>query len=256
MVMVMVAVLVGVFVVQGVNLEANVFRLGSHSTMQGPVVSGGGESNPSSPIRIKLGISNPPPLGKTAELVAVVTSAMDAANVEVHIAIPKGFTIISGGSPDWRGSVSQGRNVELRYVIKSVEVGDWVIEGSVKWTFDEGGSFYTDTDKISLSVSENAAYVTTRNTTDTTNPPAWNETNPPPLTEVNPPAFGNETIPPLGNETVPPSWNQTVPPPNNETNPPPMLKSATGWILRFMTSSGTVRIPPQGTIRVRSIPMG
>jgi len=142
-------------------------------------------------------------LGKTAELLAIVTSAMEADDVEVRIVIPEGFAMVSG-IPDWRGSVPRDGKVELHYVIKSVQVGSWTIEASVKCSFGEG-SFYTDHDSISLSVSEDSAYIytTTLSQTGTETPmlPSNNETN-------------NETQPP------PPDKQKQRPPPTlwgNET---------------------------------------
>jgi hypothetical protein len=173
-----VAVLIGLAVVQGVVLQTGMVGHEGYTTGQGLVVWGGNESNPSSPIRIKLGISVPPALGKTAELLAVISSAMDASNVEAHIEIPNGFVVTAGNAVNWKGSVAHDQGVQLRYTIKSVQVGDWIIEGSVKWNFGEG-SFYTDTDRICMVVSENSAYVTTKTLSQTTGLPSGNETNPP-----------------------------------------------------------------------------
>jgi len=180
-------VLIGFVVVQGVNLQADLLRHGAYTTQQSQVsvIWGDNESNPSSPVRIRLGISNPPALGKTGELVVVISSAMDATDVEAHVKLSDGFATTSG-TPDWKGNLIAGQKVELRYTIKSVKVGDWVIEGTVKWSFAEG-SFYTDTDKILISVSGTSADVTT--------------TAPHTETIVVPPA--NETIPGLpGNTTM------------------------------------------------------
>jgi hypothetical protein len=173
------AVLIGLAAVQGVNFEAGVlYRHGTYTSEQGSAIWGGNESNPGSPVRIKLGISSPPSLGNSAELLAVVSSAMDASDVEAHIRLPNGFAMISG-SADWKGNIQRDQSVELRYVIKSVQVGDWVIEGFVKWSFAEG-SFYTDSDRIYITVSENSAHVVTTTVSET----SINETQPPPATQV------------------------------------------------------------------------
>jgi len=172
------AVLIGFAALQGI-IQAEVFyRPEAQTNQQGSVIWGANESNPSSPIRIKLRISSAPPLGKTAELLAVVTSAMDASDVEVQIRLPQGFAVISGGSPDWKGNVPRDHPVELRYVVMSVQVGDWVIDGHVKWSFAEG-SFYTDSDRIYISVSESSAYISTTTFSETTSLPPGNETQPP-----------------------------------------------------------------------------
>jgi len=194
-----VAVLIGLAAVQGVSFTAMAPRhetaTGQHETAtsqggQEQVVWGGNESNPASPVRIRLGISSPPPLGKTAELLAVIMSAMDASGVKVQIRLPEGFEMISG-SPDWKGDLARDHTVELRYVIKSVQVGNWIIEGSVRWDF-AAGSFYTDSDRIYISVSESSAYVSTTTFSETTSHPPGNETQPPASTQ---PGSSGESLP-------------------------------------------------------------
>jgi len=175
-------VFIGFAVVQGisVNFQGQVPHYESstiQTNQQSSVIWGANESNPGSPIRIRLGISTPPSLDKTAELLAVVTCAMDASDVEVHIILPEGF-VMTSGDPDWKGSVLHDQKVELRYTLKSVQVGDWIIEGFVKYSFAQ--SFYTDRDRIYISVSENSAYIstTTFSQKTTTGIPPGNETKP------------------------------------------------------------------------------
>jgi hypothetical protein len=210
------AVLVGLAVVQGISFEAGVlYRHGTYTSEQGSAIWGGNESNPGSPVRIKLGISSPPSLGNSAELLAVVSSAMDASDVEAHIRLPNGFAMISG-SADWKGNIQRDQSVELRYVIKSVQVGDWVIEGFVKWIFAEG-SFYTDSDRIYIIVTESSARVVTTTFSETSIPtliPVSNNSLQPPSAQINdtklPPAvsggqllmFVSPTLVVLGVETT------------------------------------------------------
>jgi len=184
-----VAVLIGLVAVQGVSFTAMAPRYGTVTSPLRPVTSegrqeevvwGGNESNPASPVRIRLGISSPPPLGNTAELIAVITSAMDASEVKAQIRLPKGFEMISG-TPDWEGDLTRDSAVELRYMIKSVQIGNWIIEGFVRWDFAPG-SFYTDTDRICISVSETSAYVLTEAFSETISHPPSNETEPPTTT--------------------------------------------------------------------------
>jgi len=173
-----VVALVGIAAVEGVNYQGSLLHSEEHSGQQGSVIWAGNESNPGSPIRIRLGMTEAPPLGKSAELLAEVTSAMDATDVEVHIRLPEGL-VMTSGSPDWRGSVLGDQKVDLRYTVKSVRVGNWMIEAFVKWSFAEG-SFYEDSDRIYISVSENSAsFSTSVSETHTTDLPPGNETRPP-----------------------------------------------------------------------------
>jgi hypothetical protein len=176
----MVVALVGMVVVGGLNYESNLLRPEVSSGQQGSVVWAGNESNSGSPIRIRLGMTEAPPLGKSAGLLVEVTSAMDAADVEVHIRLPEGL-VMTSGSPDWKGSILRDQKVDLRYTVKSVRVGNWVIEASAKWSFAEG-SFYENSDRIYISVSENTASFLTASISDThtTDLPSGNETQPPP----------------------------------------------------------------------------
>jgi hypothetical protein len=176
-----VAVLAGFAVISVVTFQAGPYNDVTYTGQQTSMVWGQNVANPSSPVRIRLGITSPPALGKTAELVVIVTSAMDASDVKVHIALPSGF-VMTSGTPDWKGNIARDDKVELHYTIQSVQVGDWTIEGSVEWRF-AGDSFYKDSDRICISVTADSASISTCGSAEaqlTEFPPA-NETQPPTL---------------------------------------------------------------------------
>lgn len=76
-----------------------------------------------------------PPLNQTAELVCTIRSSFSLTDLSVDISLPEGFELVSG-ELSWRGDILRGDEViaeveVIRAIVRSVEVGNWIITCSV-----------------------------------------------------------------------------------------------------------------------------
>ncbi len=102
------------------------------------------EIEPADPVDIDLFFPDgAPPLNQTAELVCTVDSWLYVSlnDLSINITLPAGFELVSGNL-SWVGDISMGEKVEvIRAVIKSVEVGNYVIEWHISMNPETQGSY-------------------------------------------------------------------------------------------------------------------
>jgi hypothetical protein len=109
------------------------------------------------PIEVDLSISNAPALNETAELTCTIASVFDAPNTTAQITLPDGFELVSGDL-SWQGDIAPNGQESFNFSIRTVETGNWTIEADAGYFPDEN-SWYGDTDRLYVSVSEETAWV-------------------------------------------------------------------------------------------------
>jgi len=110
---------------------------------------------PSKPIKVKINLSNAPPLGIEAQLVCSVKSKFDAPNMEVTIELPQGFALVDG-EVSWFGDITANNAIEIKSVIKSVQEGAWTIQAHAR---SNECSWYGDMDEIHVFVFTDSAVI-------------------------------------------------------------------------------------------------
>ena len=117
------------------------------------------DGSPISPMKLDLSISNPPPLGETAELTATVTyiegEVKQNRSGVAEIILPEGLELVSGEAR-WAGKVEPEINFSV--VVRSVKIGNWTIEG-ISRTPPTGETWMGGRDFIYLSVTENGSFI-------------------------------------------------------------------------------------------------
>lgn len=113
---------------------------------------------PISPMKLNLDISNPPALGETAEITAILTYSSkikeNMPNVSISIILPKGLKLLEGNLI-WEGEIK--KNISYSILVKSIAVGNWTIEGNAR-TPPEGETYFGGRDFIYLTVTEDDAW--------------------------------------------------------------------------------------------------
>lgn len=99
-----------------------------------------------------------PPLGQTARLVATVDTHVPAKDLSVGIDLPDGLELVSG-ELSWFGSIPEGCEIDvINAVVKSVEVGNWIIEENSYLDYKEHSGFGIDGgSSIYVAISEDSA---------------------------------------------------------------------------------------------------
>ena len=118
-----------------------------------------GKTAPADPINLEISFPNgAPALNQTAELKCTVKPYESLHNMSVKISLPSGFELISGNL-SWFGSISANEEIEvIRAVVKSIEVGNWTIEGTSYLNPEENfGLGSNGWYPVYVAVSENSA---------------------------------------------------------------------------------------------------
>jgi len=75
----------------------------------------------------------------------------------VQIKLPEGLALAKGDL-SWLGDIPANGIIEVKSVIKAINVGNWTIEATAGYSVTED-SYYGDVDRLYISVSEDSAYV-------------------------------------------------------------------------------------------------
>lgn len=114
---------------------------------------------PSSPIKIDLSMSQPPSLEETAEITIFLTYLTEIKenlpNVSMKIILPEGLELVEG-NPIWEGEIEN--NISYSIIVKSIEVGNWTIEGNARAP-PEGETYFGGRGFIYLTITENSAWI-------------------------------------------------------------------------------------------------
>jgi hypothetical protein len=108
---------------------------------------------PLKPIKVKLNLSNAPPLGAEAQLVCSVKSKFDAPKTKVEVDLPQGFALVEG-EISWFGDIPANGEVQIQSVIRSVQEGAWTIQAHAR---SNECSWYGDMDEIHVFVFADSA---------------------------------------------------------------------------------------------------
>src|SRR3989344_3520501 len=114
---------------------------------------------PSSPMKMNLFISQPPVVGETAEIVAVIKWIPDIKpgmpNTFARIILPEGFELLKGNL-EWEGKLQKEANFSV--IVKSVKVGNWTIEGIAR-NPPTGDTFSGGRDFIYILIGEQSSFI-------------------------------------------------------------------------------------------------
>jgi len=203
----------------------------------------GSTNMPANPVKVDLSISNAPALGETAELTCTITSHYDAPNVTAQIILDDGLELVAGGL-GWKGDIAIDTPVQFKVTIKSIKIGDWIIQAKAGYSPHEG-AYDMGHDGLYISVSQDSATVSDRR-------PSPESEVPQPERKVDPaeiPDFGLSLASP---EVEPPK----VPPPESAPSRPlggeGVLAGSAGALKvtgRFLCYISEDDLPPLGQKR-------
>ena len=135
------------YVVRTYYLGNKKFRLGEDSPA------------PSSPMKMNLFISQPPVMGETAEIVAVIrwipTNIPPMEDTTAQIILPDGFELLEGDLK-WEGELQ--KEVNFSITIRAIKVGNWTIEGLAR-SPPTGETFSGGRDFIYISVGKHNSFI-------------------------------------------------------------------------------------------------
>jgi len=114
-------------------------------------------SDGSTPITVRLILSQVPQLNEPADLTFTVSSVLDAPGTTASILLPEGAVLIDGDL-EWAGDLAADEPLILRASIKFVNEGNWTIEAKALRAL-ESGDVWGDAAYVYLYVSEEAGHV-------------------------------------------------------------------------------------------------
>lgn len=110
-----------------------------------------------SPMKVNIEISKAPSLYKSAKLICVVLSVIDAPKTIAHITLPEGLVLLRGDL-SWEGDIPKGGSIQFEATVQAIKIGNWTIEAAARTT-SAVDSWIGGRDFIYVSVLENSASI-------------------------------------------------------------------------------------------------
>jgi len=107
---------------------------------------------PTSPLKLRLSISDIPRIHHKSVLTATLESSVDVPEAVFNVNVPSEFKVLEGNL-HWRGALTRDTQIRLVIIIEPLKAGEWVIEAFVE--AHSATAWFTASDKLNVIVFEN-----------------------------------------------------------------------------------------------------